>query len=66
MHSRVLCLCEKKKKKMMNKNWNFAHLYLGNCWHDLLRFWNVASPYGGHFHSKFGVLWIKDDRSMDA
>jgi len=38
-------LYEKTKKKMKNKNWSFGLSYLGNAWHDLLQFWNPASPY---------------------
>ena len=40
-----LCEKTKKKKKTKNKNWNFGLSYLGNAWHDLLQFWNPASPY---------------------
>ena len=59
MHSRGFCDCAKRRKKM-NKN---CHFYLGNSWCDLLQFWNVVPLLGSHFHSKFGVLQIKDDRS---
>ena len=49
MHSWVrvvfVCCAKRREKKTKNKNWNFAHLYLGNGWRDLLRFLNVASPY---------------------
>ena len=55
----VLCLREKKKKKTNNKNWNFAHLYLGNSWRDLLRFWNVASPYRRALPQQ---IWCSSDK----
>ena len=36
---------KEEEKKTKNKNVNFAHLYPGNGWRDLLSFWSVASPY---------------------
>ena len=54
-----LCLCEKKNKKTRNKNWNFAHLYLGNSWRNLLQFWNVASPYKRALPQQ---IWCSSDK----
>ena len=36
------CVCAKRRKK---PNWNFAHSYLRNGWHNLLQIWNVAFCY---------------------
>ena len=42
----VICAKRRRiRKKILHKNWNFVHSYLGNGWHNSLQFWHVASPY---------------------
>ena len=36
---------QRRRRKNEEKTWNFGLSYLGNTWHDLLQFWNPASPY---------------------
>ena len=35
---------EVEEKKTKKKTPNFGRSYLGNCWSDFLKIWNVDSP----------------------
>ena len=60
-----LCLCKKKKKKRTKTETLLT--YISKTAGMICFNFEIQPPLiGGHFHNRFGVLQIKDDRSMNA